>query len=278
MLLDINDHYPELPELPAEELQVSEDFKQGHIIKADFTAIDLDDRETANAKINYYIRQISPALARDTDIFALERVDEYSASLKVAQDLKGFHGSWMLQVEACDRGSEYDPIIALPEPAENNCRTRDYEVVVLPFNYNSPTIIYPTRNAQIRLKYESLKNGSTLVDTNGSTLPNFVAVDDDGGIYGHVTFSLRSTNDNENDHEAFRVEKVNDKTGQLVLENDQAVEPFPKNYSITVIARDGGDKQSETSIYIVFINMTGEPAFLQTTFDTDFTGTFILLY
>uniref|UniRef100_A0A182VRC6 Cadherin domain-containing protein n=1 Tax=Anopheles minimus TaxID=112268 RepID=A0A182VRC6_9DIPT len=269
MLLDINDHYPELPELPAEELEVSEDHKQGHTIKADFAATDLDDRETPNAKINYYVREISPA--RDTEIFSLERVDEYSASLKVAQDLKGFHGTWTLQVEACDRGSEYKPIIELPAPAENNCRTRAYEVVVMPFNYNSPTIIYPTRNAQIRLKYDSLKNGSTLVDTNGSPLPNFVAVDDDGGIYGHVTFSLRSTNDNEKDHEVFRVEKVDEKMGQLVLENDQAVEPFPKNYSITVIARDGGDKQSETSIFIVFINMTGEPAFLQTSFDTDFT-------
>ncbi|XP_053667519.1 cadherin-23-like [Anopheles marshallii] len=269
MLLDINDHFPELPELPAEELQVSEDAKQGHTIKVDFTATDLDDRKTPNAKINYYVREILPA--RDNELFSLDRVDEYSASLKVTQDLKGFHGTWALKVEACDRGSEYNPIIELPEPAENNCKTRDYEVVVMPFNYNSPTIIYPTRNAQFRLKYESLKNGTALVDTNGSTLPNFVAVDDDGGIYGHVTFSLRSTNDNGQDHELFRVEKLDEKMGRLVLENDQAVEPFPKNYSITVIARDGGDRQSETAIYIVFINMTGEPVFSQTSYDTDFT-------
>ncbi|XP_049281712.1 cadherin-23-like isoform X2 [Anopheles funestus] len=269
MLLDINDHYPELPALTTDELQVSEDFKQNYIMKANFTAIDLDDRETPNAKINYYVRQILPA--RETAIFTLERIDEYSASLKVAQDLKGFHGTYTLEVEACDRGSEYRPDIELPTPAVNNCATRDYEVVVMPFNYNSPTITYPTRNAQIRLKYESLKNGTTLVDTNGSNLPNFAAVDDDGGIYGHVTFSLRSTNDNDKDHEIFRVEPVDEKSGRLVLENDQAVEPFPKNYSLTVIARDGGDKQTETSIYIVFINMTGEPAFLQTSFDTNFT-------
>ena len=41
---------------------------------------------------------------------------------------------------------------------------------------------------------------------------------------------------------------------------------------ITVIARDGGDRQSEAAIHVVFINMTGEPAFLEPTFDTDFTG------
>ncbi|XP_035894666.1 cadherin-23-like isoform X2 [Anopheles stephensi] len=268
-LLDINDHYPELPELASEELEISEDFKQGHIIREKFVATDRDDKETPNAKVNYYMRQILPA--RETDIFFLEYVDEYSTSLKVAQDLKGYHGTWTLKVEACDRGIEYDPIIELPEPPESKCSTRDYELVVTPFNYNSPTIIYPTRNAQIRLKYESLKNGSPLVDTNGSNLPDFVAVDDDGGIYGDVTFSLQSTNDNDRDHEVFRMDKLDAKTGRLVLENEQAVQPFPKNYSITVIARDGGDKQTETTIFIVFINMTGEPAFLQPTFDTDFT-------
>uniref|UniRef100_A0A182SJM7 Cadherin domain-containing protein n=1 Tax=Anopheles maculatus TaxID=74869 RepID=A0A182SJM7_9DIPT len=271
-LLDINDHYPELPELSADELEVSEDSKQGQIIRANFAAIDLDDRETPNAKINYYVRQILPT--RGTEIFTLEYVDEYSASLKVAQDLKGYYGTWTLKIEACDRGIEYKPIIELPEPAESKCRTRDYELVVTPFNYNSPTIIYPTRNIQIRLKYESLKNGSPLIDTNGSNLPNFVAVDNDGGIYGDITFSLRSTNDNDRDHEVFRVDKLDEKTGRLVLENEQAVQPFPKNYSITVIARDGGDRQSETTIYIVFIDMTGEPAFLQPSFDTNFTGTF----
>lgn len=115
-----------------------------------------------------------------------------------------------------------------------------------------------------------------------------------------MAFPLSST-DGEQDHEVFRVDKVDNKTGLLVLENSLAVQPFPKNYSvrsdpdpigkrfdfspptrviierysipqITVIARDGGDRQSEAAIHVVFINMTGEPAFLEPTFDTDFTG------
>uniref|UniRef100_A0A182N760 Cadherin domain-containing protein n=1 Tax=Anopheles dirus TaxID=7168 RepID=A0A182N760_9DIPT len=267
-LLDINDHHPELPELPREDLLISEDAKSGHIIKADLTAVDLDDKLTPNAKVNYYIRQLGPKT--DSTLFSLVNVNEYSAELKVAQDLKGFYGTWTLQIEACDRGAEYEPIIELLEPVENKCTFHDYELVVEPFNYNTPSIVYPTRNAQIRLKYESLATGP-LVDTNGTNLPNFVAIDDDGGEFGNVTFSLRSTNDNGNDHEVFRVHKVDDKTGILVLENPSAVLPFPKNYSITVIARDGGDKQSEAAIFIVFIDMTGEPAFLEPTFDTDFT-------
>ncbi|XP_053671456.1 cadherin-23-like [Anopheles nili] len=268
-LLDINDHYPELPALPRDESELSEDAKKGYIIKADFAADDRDDKATPNAKIFYYIRQLQPAV--ETPLFALENVNEYNATLKVAEDLKGYHGNWTLRIEACDRGSEYKPIIELLEPAKDNCRMLDYELVVNPYNYNNPSIVYPTRNAQIRLKYESLYNGRPLVDTNGSNLPNFVAIDDDGGIFGDVTFSLSSTNDGDKDHEVFRVDKIDEKTGLLVLENALAVLPYPKNYSLTVVAVDGGGKQSEVSIYVVFIDMMGEPAFLEPTFDTDFT-------
>uniref|UniRef100_A0A182JZH0 Cadherin domain-containing protein n=1 Tax=Anopheles christyi TaxID=43041 RepID=A0A182JZH0_9DIPT len=268
-LLDINDHYPKLPELAAEELKVSEDAKQGYVVKASFAALDLDDRRTPNAKINYYIEEMMPAMA--TSLFSLDNVDEYNAVLRVAEDLKGHYGTWTLKVRACDRGSEYEPIIPLTEQPEDKCETRDYELTVQPFNYNTPSITYPLRSAQLRLKYESLQNGRPLVETNGTPLPNFEAVDADGGIYGDVTFSLTSTNNGEQDHEVFRVDKIDSKTGQLVLENSLAVQAFPKNYSLTVIARDGGGRQSEAAIHIVFINMTGEPAFLVPTFDTDFT-------
>uniref|UniRef100_A0A182P259 Cadherin domain-containing protein n=1 Tax=Anopheles epiroticus TaxID=199890 RepID=A0A182P259_9DIPT len=268
-LLDINDHYPKLPELTAEELHISESVSQGYVIKAEFVALDLDDRTTPNAMIKYYIEDMIPEM--ETALFSLENVDDYNATLRVAQDLKGHYGTWTLKIKACDRGSEYEPIIPLEEPAKDNCETRDYDIVVEPFNYNSPAIIHPARNAQFRLKYESLQNGRPLVHTNGSVLSNFEAIDDDGGIFGDVTFSLQSTNGDEKDHELFRVDKIDSKTGQLVLENSLAVQPFPKNYSITVIARDGGDRQSEAAIYVVFINMTGEPAFLEPTFDTDFT-------
>uniref|UniRef100_A0A182IQ39 Cadherin domain-containing protein n=1 Tax=Anopheles atroparvus TaxID=41427 RepID=A0A182IQ39_ANOAO len=268
-LLDINDHYPELPALTTEETELSEDAKQGHVIKADLAAVDLDDRATPNAKVNYYIRQVFPEV--EVALFVLENTNEYNATLRVDEDLRGYYGNWTLQIEACDRGSEYEPIIVLPEPAKDNCRTRDYELRVNPYNYNTPTISYPPRNTQLRLKYESLYNGRPLNDTNGSTIRNFLAIDDDGGVFGDVTFSLRSTNDDEKDHEVFRVDKVDQKTGQLVLENALAVMPYPKNYSITVIARDGGDKQAEVPINVVFIDMSGEPAFLEPTFDTDFT-------
>nr|AGH20077.2 BT-R3 [Anopheles gambiae] len=268
-LLDINDHTPKLPELAADELKVSENAKQGYIVKTPFAALDLDDKRTPNAKINYYIEEMTPEL--ETPLFSLENIDEYNAVLRVAQDLKGFYGTWTLKIKACDRGSEYEPIIPLTEEPKDNCETRDYELTVEPFNYNTPSITYPSRSAQLRLKYESLQNGRPLVETNGSPLPKFEAIDDDGGIYGDVTFSLTSTNDGEQDHEVFRVDKVDNKTGLLVLENSLAVQPFPKNYSITVIARDGGDRQSEAAIHVVFINMTGEPAFLEPTFDTDFT-------
>ncbi|KFB46111.1 hypothetical protein ZHAS_00014090 [Anopheles sinensis] len=268
-LLDINDHYPELPTLTTEETEISEDAKQGFVIKADFVAVDLDDRQTPNAKIKYYIRQMLPN--EEVSLFVLENTNEYNATLKVGVDLKGFYGTKTLTIEACDRGSEYKPILELPEPPVDNCKTRDYELRVNPYNYNTPSISYPARNTQLRLKYESLYNGRPLNDTNGSTIQNFVAIDDDGGIFGDVTFSLRSTNDDEKDHEVFRVDKVDQKTGQLVLENALAVMPYPKNYSVTVIARDGGDKQSEVPIYIVFVDMSGEPAFQEPTFNTDFT-------
>ncbi|XP_049537352.1 cadherin-23-like [Anopheles darlingi] len=268
-LLDINDHYPELPELGEDSSQISEDVKTGYTIKADLAALDRDDRLTPNAKINYHIRQVSPAIG--TSLFLLESVNEYNATLKAARDFKGYYGNWTVRIEACDRGSEYEPIIALPEPGRDNCRTRDYELVINPFNYQAPTIIYPVRNSQLRLKYESLYNGRPLNDTNGSVLPDFSAIDEDGGIYGDVTFTLQSTNEGDKDHEVFRIDKIDRKSGQLVLENALAVQPYPKNYSLTVIARDGGDKRTEVQINVVFIDMTGEPAFLEPTFDTDFT-------
>ncbi|XP_052863695.1 cadherin-23-like [Anopheles cruzii] len=268
-LLDINDHYPELPDLGAEGSEVSEDAKEGHIMKADLAAIDLDDRLTPNAKINYHIRKVTPGIG--TSLFSLENNNEYNATLKAAIDLKGYYGNWTLKIEACDRGSEYEPIIKLPEPAQDNCRTRDYELVINPYNYQAPTIAFPSRNTQLRLKYESLYNGRPLNDTNGSLLGDFTAIDNDGGIFGDVTFTLKSTNEGGKDHEVFRVDKIDRKTGQLVLENALAVQPYPKDYSITVLATDGGDKQTEAPINIVFIDMTGEPAFLEPSFDTDFT-------
>lgn len=53
VLLDINDHEPELPALS--KLELTEDSKKGEVLVARFEATDLDDRSTPNAKVNYRI-------------------------------------------------------------------------------------------------------------------------------------------------------------------------------------------------------------------------------
>lgn len=57
ILLDINDQQPVMPQLVG--LKVSEDAKENDVILQQFEATDRDDRNTPNAKIHYFIEQIT---------------------------------------------------------------------------------------------------------------------------------------------------------------------------------------------------------------------------
>ncbi|XP_065076233.1 cadherin-23-like [Ochlerotatus camptorhynchus] len=278
ILLDINDHEPVLPALP--ELKLSEDTKKGTVLVDRFEATDLDDPNTPNAQINYRIIKIEAAGDNSPEaiggnrqdsidnLFVLTQPDEYVARLTVGQDLKGFYGSWAVQIEACDRGDEY----SLLEDSPRLCNSATYTVLIDPVNYMAPVINFPRNDERIRLKFESLTNGRPLVNTQGETVPNFSATDTDGGAFGVVTFSLQSQDESTQDHVFFQLNPIDKHTVQLVLVNADAIEA--RSYRVIVNARDGGDLSgTPVSVVIAFINMTGEPEFQpeDSPFQTDFT-------
>ncbi|XP_058457126.1 cadherin-23-like isoform X2 [Malaya genurostris] len=275
ILLDINDQKPVMPLL--EELKLSEDAAMGIPVVERFEATDRDDRNTPNAKIQYSLKRIwpdgqnSPEAINIEDIpnlFALEQTDEFVARFVVGHDLKCFYGNWIVDIEACDRGDEYELVPNSPRW----CTSSGYTIQVQPVNYMAPILDYPQDDARIRLKFESLANGRPLVNTQGETIPNFRATDTDGGDFGVVTFSLTSQDPSSQDHVYFQLNEVSKNQAQLVLVNADAIEA--RSYRVTVTATDGGNKASSpANVVIVFIDMTGEPEFLEedSPFHTDFT-------
>lgn len=284
ILLDINDHGPILPNLA--DLELSEDANKGAVIVDRFEATDLDDRSTPNAKINYRIMEIKAAGDNSPEVveamnrqqqddmneplFTLTALDDFTARLAVGHDLKTFYGRWTVQIEACDRGDEYD---RLPD-SPRLCSNATYTVQVLPVNYMAPKIEFPGDDERIRLKFESLTNGQPLVDTQGNTVQNFRATDTDGGTFGVVNFSLQSQDDSQEpqDHVYFQLTTIDKHTVRLELANAVAIQA--RSYRVTVHAIDGGGKSAEpVNIVIAFINMTGEPEFQpeDSPWDTDFT-------
>ncbi|XP_053698518.1 cadherin-23-like [Sabethes cyaneus] len=276
ILLDINDNNPVLPDLA--DLRLKEDALETEPVVDSFTATDRDDRSTPNAKINYRLTGITAAGDNSVEaaanqevvesLFTLQQTDEYVARLAVGRNLKGFYGRWEIGIEACDRGDEYTVV----ENSPSLCSSATYTIRVDPVNYMAPVINYPTNEERIRLKFESLANGRPLVNVQGETIPNFSATDTDGGDYGVVTFSLQSTNrkNRSQDHLFFALNTLDQHHAQLELLNAEAVEAKP--YQVTVTAIDGGNLLAEpVKVVIVFVDMTGEPAFEITVFDTDFT-------
>ncbi|XP_055616090.1 protocadherin Fat 1-like [Toxorhynchites rutilus septentrionalis] len=276
ILLDINDQQPVMPQL--EGLKVSEDAHENDVILQHFEATDRDDRNTPNAKIHYRIEHItaaggnSPGLEADPErigtLFKLQPVDEYVSRLEVGHTLKGFYGSWSVEIEACDRGNEYELIKDSPRW----CSSATYLILVEPVNYMAPVIVFPRDDERIRLSFESLANGKPLLNTQGETIPHFGAHDTDGGDFGVVTFYLQSQDPFSQDHTYFQLNPVDKHHAQLVLAQADAI--GTKSYRVTVHARDGGNLSAEpVDVVIAFINMTGEPEFHHgdLPFETDFT-------
>ncbi|XP_062565689.1 cadherin-23-like [Armigeres subalbatus] len=276
ILLDINDQEPKMPVLAS--LRLTEDAQEGAILVERFEATDLDDRTTPNAKINYRLMDIkaagdnSPeAAAQDTTsepLFTLTSLDEFATRLSVGRALKTFYGSWSVQIEACDRGDEYDRL----EDSPRLCSNSTYTVQVDPVNYMAPKIEFPGDDERIRIKFESLTNGQPLVDTQGNTVKNFWATDTDGGNFGVVTFSLQSQDDSSQDHVFFQLTVIDKHTVRLELANAEAIQA--RSYRVILHAVDGGGRSATpVNIVIAFINMTGEPEFQDedSPFHTDFT-------
>lgn len=278
VLLDINDNEPKMPELG--ELTLSENTDQGVSIVEVFAATDRDDPATPNAKINYAILGISAAdsssqgstgdqdqAAIDT-LFTVVPRDDYSAHFRTGRNLKGFYGTWAVQIEACDRGDEYE----LVSNSTKLCTRAIYTVQVEPFNYMAPVIDVPKADERIRLRFGEQSNGQPLVNTQGSVIPNFSATDTDGGSYGEVTFSLAGRDENGQDHTYFQLIRIDRHQARLVVPNVDAIEA--RSYQVTVLAVDGGGREATSvNVVIAFINMTGDPEFPEDSspFETDFT-------
>lgn len=63
----------------------------------------------------------------------------------VKQSLRGFYGTWLVTIEAYDHGHEYDTRLQLKSE-------KTYELIITPFNYMAPELVYPTNDKAHRLR------------------------------------------------------------------------------------------------------------------------------
>lgn len=270
ILLDVNDNAPELPD-PKDFLPVAkEDTKKGTLIGPKLIATDRDEVNTPNSWISYRVILIVPAEPDEgidselnyEDLFTIQGDDKVYGQLVANKFLKGFHGIWMVTVEAFDHGDE--------GPSHISLKSREtYNITIVPDNFNAPTIIYPTNKDIIRLRYEGQEIGRPLLLTDMTALPLFEAYDPDGGIYGNITFEISSYNPQSGDADYFDIYKESTKKSRLQLRKQIK----PTFYHLNVKAVDGGFKYSEevTNLTLVFVDMQGDPYFPVTNFTTDFT-------
>lgn len=99
--------------------------------------------------------------------------------------LKGFYGTWLVTIEAYDHGHEWTTQLQLKSE-------KTYEIVVIPYNYNAPVMVNPISGKAHRLSYDNQHVGRPLILADNTDVPMFEARDDDGGVFGDITFMIAS--------------------------------------------------------------------------------------
>lgn len=254
ILDDINDQKPELPEKTVPAIKVSENVKKDEFI---FTVIaeDRDDPTTNNTKVFYEIRNISSADGTDVEpskdcakLFEVKTREQKEADIFANCDLRGYYGSWNVELYAQDLGTD-------PGPQNDK---RIYVVQISDFNYYDPVIVFPTSKT-IPLKEEQ-KLYAPLLTYDDQELNNFNATDKDHGDSGTVTFTLSSTT---GDHEYFEMVSISKNVEQLRLAKHVNVDE-QKTYKMLLTATDGGNpsRRDEQELTLSFISILG-PEFVE---------------
>lgn len=268
ILLDVNDNAPVLPSPSSYQPKINENFFTGTAETQELSAHQLiatDKDEGVNAEVSFRIISITPY--EDTanpapDIMGAGVFDIKSersvrrGTLVIKKSLQGFYGTWQIEIEAYDHGDEGDSQISLSS-------RETYLLVIEPHNFNTPRITYPNSGEILRMRYPQNVNGQLYTLAN-EELPAFVAVDEDGGVYGQVEFRVTGSS-NDQDHVPFHF--VKDGTNRFQLQISQAIED--RSYEINIAAVDGGDlREDRTDLKIVFVNPDGNPVFSPNYFET----------
>ncbi|XP_061386106.1 cadherin-23-like [Musca vetustissima] len=259
-LLDVNDNAPKMPDSKQIIFEFSEaDDKVKYL--SYFIALDRDEENTRNSELVYTILSIKPVMDNNPnvssyeDLFTMTTLDNRIGKLECQKSLKGFYGIWQLEIEASDNGL----------PKLKNISV--YEVNVKPYNFHIPQIQYPIQHKSIRICYSLQEPLRPLYEADCSTrLRHFEVSDPDGGEYGDVHFEISS-------------DVGHDQYFQLSKESRNSTNLYVKNvlpagiYLINLRAIDGGGSTSAIlkNLKIVFVDMLGNPMFLETSFITTFT-------
>lgn len=81
-----------------------------------------------------------------SDVFEIRNYDGKFCDILVKQLLRGFYGTWLVTIEAYDHGHEWTTVLQLKSE-------KTYEIIVNPFNYNAPVLVYPLSEKAHRLRY-----------------------------------------------------------------------------------------------------------------------------
>lgn len=167
ILLDCNDNAPEMP-VELFLMSINENFPENFVINANFYAPDID--EGGNAEVVYTIESIEEGncnenvfpelilwiiilvefygdgdLADWENLFIIENHNTTHAQLKTGMKLKGFSGIYQINIFATDKGNETDAGVS-------QFSNKTYDIVIEPFNFNAPSIIFPMNDEIIRIE------------------------------------------------------------------------------------------------------------------------------
>ncbi|XP_037819620.1 cadherin-23-like [Lucilia sericata] len=260
-LRDVNDNAPIMPDNQQFKPEFSEADQGNTMSKLNLLAEDRDEPNTPNSQLVYSILSIKPVKNFNPDVhdfndlFTITTLRNRVGRLKTLKSLKGYYGWWQLEIEASDQG--------LPQQRNSSV----YEVNIKPYNFHEPQIVNPTKQKSIRICYSLQEPLRPLYQADCVTrLKPFEVFDPDGGEYGDVHFEISS-------------DAGHDKYFELVKESRNSTNFYVKQlmtagiYNINLRAIDGGGSTSSEirNLKIVFVDMLGNPMFLQETFNTDFT-------
>ncbi|KAJ6639917.1 Cadherin-23 [Pseudolycoriella hygida] len=264
VLLDVNDNAPQMPDL---QPSISENAQIGEKVVNEFYAPDIDDPNTPNARVEYRILSVEAGgdnfepTPDANEIFEIQNYGDKYCDIVVQQSLRGFYGKWLVTVEAFDHGHEWHSQFQQKS-------NKTYEITVNPFNYNAPTMVFPLSDGNLRFGYDTQQVGRPLLLSDNTIIPMFEARDEDGGIFGDITFEIVSFSGGD-DASYFDIAKETRNTAQIYLRRPIEL----GTYQLNVRAVDGGLRTSEwaTRVQFSFIDLTGQPYFDFFVFNTDFT-------
>ncbi|XP_017011514.2 protein dachsous [Drosophila takahashii] len=240
---DVNDNAPEWPQDPI-DLQVSEATPLGTIIH-NFTATDADTG--TNGELQYrllrYFPQLNESQEQAMPLFGLDSLTG-SLSLQAPLDFEAVQ-EYLLIVQALDQSSN------VTERLQTSVTVR---LRVLDANDNAPQFVSP-KTASLFI------SDATRI---GESVAHIVAVDQDSGDNGHLTYEITGGNGEGR----FR---INPQTGiiELVKSLPPAAEDVEKSgrFSLVISAKDNGQPESKKSSLNLQLIVQGShnnpPRFLQ---------------